>query len=78
MVSLLDPRHVYKTILQRIIALSSTEAEFYALSEAGKLTPYVKSILNEFGIPHHEATAVYEDNKGCLHMTQNQKPTKEH
>ena len=67
---------VYKTILQRIIALSSTEAEFYALSEAGKLTLYVRSILNELGIPQHEATAIYEDNKGCLHMTQNQKPTK--
>ena len=67
---------VYKTILQRIIALSSTEAEFYALSEAGKLTLYVRSILDELGISQHEATAIYEDNKGCLHMTQNQKPTK--
>ena len=67
---------VYKTILQRVIALSSTEAEFYALSEAGKLALYVRSILNELGMPQHIATSVYEDNKGCLHMTQNQKPTK--
>ena len=67
---------VYKTILQRIVALSSTEAEFYALSEAGKLALYVRSILNELGIPQHTATSVFEDNKGCLHMTQNQKPTK--
>ena len=67
---------IYKTILQRVIALSSTEAEFYALSEAGKLTLYVRSILNELGMPQHNATSMYEDNKGCLHMTQNQKPTK--
>ena len=67
---------VYKTVLQRIVALSSTEAEFYALSEAGKLALYVRSILNELGIPQHTATSVYEDNKGCLHMTQNQKPVK--
>ena len=67
---------VYKTILQRIVALSSTEAKFYALSEAGKLTLYVRSILNELGLSQHSATSVYEDNKGCLHMTQNQKPTK--
>ena len=67
---------VYKTILQRIIALSSTEAEFYALSEAGKLALYVRSILNELNMSQHVATSVYEDNKGCLHMSQNQKPTK--
>ena len=45
---------VYKTILQRIIALCSTDAEFYALSEAGKLTLYVRSILHELGISQHE------------------------
>ena len=67
---------VYKTILQSIIALSSTEAEFYALSKAGKSTLYVRSILEELGIAQHEATPMYEDNKGCLHMTQNNKPTK--
>ena len=67
---------VYKTILQRVVALSSTEAEFYALSEAGKLALYVRSILNDLDMPQHTATSVYEDNKGCLHMTQNQKPTK--
>ena len=54
----------------------TTEAEFYALSEAGKLTLYVQSILDELGISQNEATSVYEDNQGCLHMTQSQKPTK--
>ena len=67
---------VYKTILQRTVALSSTEVEFYALSEAGKLTLYVGSILDDLGISQHEATPTYEDNQGCLHMTQSQKPTK--
>ena len=65
-----------KTILQRVIALSSTEAEFYALSEAGKLTLYVRSILEVLGLNQHDATVVYEDNKECLHMTQHQKSTK--
>ena len=32
---------IYKTIIQRVVALSSTEAEFYALGEAGKLTLYL-------------------------------------
>ena len=67
---------IYKTIRQRVVALSSTEAEFYALSEAGKLALYERSILNDLEMPQHIATLVYEDNKDCLHMTQNQKPTK--
>ena len=36
---------VYKTILQRTTALSSTEAEFYALTEAGKLVLYICFVL---------------------------------
>ena len=32
---------IYKTILQRTIVLSTTEAEFYALAEAGKITLYL-------------------------------------
>ena len=38
---------VYKTIVQKSIALSSTEAEFYALSEAGKICLYFRSILDD-------------------------------
>ena len=69
---------VYKTILQSIVALSSTETEFYALSKADTLTLYVRSILNDLGVSYHIETSVYEDNKGCLHMTQNQMPTKKY
>ena len=67
---------VYKTILQRTVALSSTEAEFYALTETGKLVLYVRMVLADLGIDQLHATAVYEDNKGCLQMTQALKPTK--
>ena len=67
---------VYKPVLQRIVALSSTQAKFYALSEAGKLTLYVRSILNELGMSQRNTTSMYEDNKGYLHVIQNQKPTK--
>ena len=67
---------VYKTILQKTIALSSTEAEFYALTEAGKLVLYIRFVLNDLGIPQAQPTTIYEDNKGCLQMTQALKPTK--
>ena len=67
---------VYKTMLQRTIALSSTEAEFYALTEAGKLVLYVRFVLQELGMEQTQPTTIYEDNRGCLQMTQALKPTK--
>ena len=57
----------YKTILQRIVALSFTEAEFYALSVAVTLALNVGSILNELGMSQHDTTSVYyEDKKGVF------------
>ena len=41
---------VYKTILQRTVALSSTKAEFYALTETGKLVLYIRMVLYDLGI----------------------------
>ena len=67
---------VYKTMLQRTVALSSTEAEFYALAEAGKIILYVRSVLNDLNMPQNLATVIYEDNRGCLKMTQAMKPTR--
>ena len=67
---------VYKTILQRTIALSSTEAEFYALSEAGKLVLYIRFVLEDLDMTQKGPTTIYEDNRGCLQMTQALKPTK--
>ena len=67
---------VYKTILQRTVALSSTEAEFYALTEAGKLVLYIQFVLEDLSLQQVAPTTIYEDNKGCLEMTQALKPTK--
>ena len=41
---------LYKSMNQNVIALSSTEEEFYSLSDAGKMTLYVRSILDDFGV----------------------------
>ena len=67
---------VYKTLHQKSVALSSTEAEFYALAEAGKIALYIRSILNEIGIDQQHATPIFEDNQGCLFMAEARKPTK--
>jgi dUTP pyrophosphatase len=66
----------YKTKFQDTIALSSTEAEFTAAAEAGKYILYVRSIIEQLGIPQHEATTLYEDNQGALLMANAQQPTK--
>lgn len=60
---------IYKTILQQTIALSFTEAEFYALVEAGNITLYMQSVLHVLNLPQQYATPIYEDNGDCLKMT---------
>ena len=67
---------LYKTKYQQIIAQSSTEAEFIAAAEAGKFILYVRSILEDIGIPQQEATTLFEDNNGALLMANQQQPTK--
>ena len=52
-----------KSRFQDTIALSSTEAKFIAAVEGGKYILYLRSILNDIGIPQHDATILYEDNK---------------
>ena len=65
-----------KTRFQEIIAQSSTEAEFIAAADAGKMILYVRSILEQVGICQEEATVLYEDNQGALLMAQAGQPTK--
>ena len=66
----------YKTKFQDIVALSSTEAEFIAACDAGKTCLYIRSILEDLGIPQDQATILYEDNKGAIAMANAGRPTK--
>ena len=67
---------LYKTKYQSIVAQSSTEAEFIAAAEAGKNILYLRTIMEQIGIPQHHATILYEDNQGALLMAQAGQPTK--
>ena len=67
---------LYKTMFQKPIAMSSTEAEFYSLSDAGKMTLYIRSILDDLGIDQEEATQMFEDNRGCIQLASVHQPTK--
>ena len=66
---------LYKSKFQKTVALSSTEAEFAAACEAGKHILYVRSILEEIGMPQHSATPLFIDNNGALQMANAKKPT---
>jgi len=67
---------VYKTRYQPTVAGSSTEAEFAAANETGKIVLYVRSILYELGYPQSDPTVIHEDNRGCLFLANAQQPTK--
>ena len=65
----------YKTRLQATVAMSSTEAEFMAAADAGKIALFVRSILMDLDVPQEAATFLYEDNEGAISMGNAQKPT---
>lgn len=54
--------------VQRVVAQSSAEAEYLALSEAVKDIAYVKSTIEELGITVEFPIVVYEDNTACVQM----------
>ncbi len=65
----------YKSKLQPTVAGSSTEAEFMAAYNTGKMILFVRSVLWDLGIPQEAATVLYEDNDACTAMGNAQKPT---
>ena len=65
----------YKTKFQPTVALSTTEAEFMAACDVGRMSLYVRSILWDLNVPQEAATIAYEDNDGCTAMGNAQKPT---
>jgi hypothetical protein len=67
---------LYKTKYQDTVALSTTEAEFSAACDAGKAILYVRSILDEIGLPQTEATTLFINNNGALLMANAQQPTR--
>ena len=65
----------YKTKFQPTVALLSTEAEFMAACDVGRMCLFIRSILWDLDIPQETATIAYEDNNGCTAMGNSQKPT---
>ena len=56
---------------QSTVALSSTEAEYIAISEAGHEACWLRSLYKELGEPQNSPIIIRGDNKGSIAMTQN-------
>ncbi|KAL7555072.1 hypothetical protein ACHAWF_018706 [Thalassiosira exigua] len=65
----------YKSRFQATVASSSTEAEFMAACDLGRMMLYIRSVLWDLDIPQETATLLYEDNDACTAMGNAQKPT---
>ncbi|GAA5994576.1 hypothetical protein JCM11641_007214 [Rhodosporidiobolus odoratus] len=51
---------------QRSVAISSTEAEYMALSEAVREALWLRALLTDLGYPPSSPTLIRGDNSGCL------------
>jgi len=61
----------WKSTHQHIVALSTTEAEFVALTEAIKEGVWLIGILREFGV-QQDSIEVYCDNQSVVHLSKHQ------
>jgi hypothetical protein len=58
------------------IALSSTEAEFASMTDAGKAALYLRSLLADMGFDQEYPTEIQADNRGAMQMVTAQQPTR--
>jgi hypothetical protein len=57
--------------LQPTVALSSAEAEYMAVSAAVQEAVYMRQLLADLGFPQEQPTVIYEDNQGCIALSEN-------
>jgi hypothetical protein len=58
------------------VALSSTEAEFASMADAGKAALCLRSLLSDMGFAQELPTEIQADNHGALQMATAQQPTR--
>ncbi|KAH9662167.1 hypothetical protein KPL70_024758 [Citrus sinensis] len=61
----------WKSSLQSVVALSSTEAEFIATTEAVKEAMWLRGLLNELWL-NQKTVQVFCDNQSAIHLVKNQ------
>ncbi|MEO0684489.1 MAG: Ty1/Copia family ribonuclease HI, partial [Cyanobacteria bacterium J06649_11] len=58
---------------QSIIAVSSTEADYFSLSHATQEIVWLRQLLNNIGFKQTKPTKLYEDNQGAIGLSKNPK-----
>jgi hypothetical protein len=67
---------LWRSQLQRTVALSSTEAEYYAMSEAVKEIKFILQVVESLGITVEKPIIVHVDNIGAIFVAENASATK--
>lgn len=62
----------WKAMLQRIVAISTVEAELISAKEAVKEAIALRRLLEDLHYVQKVPTIIYEDNQGTIHLTKNQ------
>eukprot|EP00961_Rhodomonas_salina_P110563 1487648-Rhodomonas_salina.1 len=61
---------LWQSVRQQVTALSTAEAEYYAVSVAGTDVTYMCRIMEDLGFKQQEPTVLWEDNMECIYMSQ--------
>jgi hypothetical protein len=62
---------LWKSKLQKPLALSSAEAEYYAMCESAKDVKHISMVLRSLGIEVDLPITIYCDNVGAIFMMEN-------
>ena len=57
--------------MQPTVALSTSEAEYMSASAAVQEAMYLRQLLKDLKFDQKSATAIYEDNRGCIDLSEN-------
>lgn len=62
---------------QSCVATSTTHAEYMSLTTANRETMWFRQLLEDIGYPQDRPTPVFEDNLGCILLSENHGTTKQ-
>ncbi len=57
---------LWRSRMQKTIALSTAEAEYYSASDVAVEIIYLRNLIRNMGLPQEDDTSVYEDNTACI------------